>query len=190
MNFFSRYKYVLAAVLALGQIGVLAYMIEARANVLRNGLEITLLTEPVDPRDLLRGDYVILGYAISQVANTEITGQRPKTSGTVNVYVALMKGGGADWVRSRASWQPFNDLKGEEIAIVGKTPDYFVPSQDTVSLTYGIERYYVPEGQGKKIEQGQVEKTVQVTLSVTKNGQAQIKSLSLEGKTLYAEPLY
>lgn len=190
MNFFLRYKYVLAAVLALGQIGVLAYMIEGRAHILRNGREITLLTEPVDPRDLLRGDYVILGYAISRVANTEITGEKPKTSGTANVYVALIKGVGADWVRTRASWQPFNDLKAVEITIVGKTPNYYSPNQETISLTYGIERYYVPEGQGKTIEQGQVEKAVQVTLSVAKNGQAQIKSLSLEGKTLYAEPLY
>jgi uncharacterized membrane-anchored protein len=190
MNIFSRYKYAFAGLLALSQIAVLYTMVESRANILRTGREMTLLTEPVDPRDLLRGDFVILGYAISQIANGAILGPKPTASGSTNVYIALNKGAGADWVLSRASWQPITDLKAEEIVMVGKTTTYFSPDIDPVSLTYGIERYYVPEGQGKDIEQGQAQKLVQVTLAVAENGQAQIKSLALDGKTLYSEPLY
>ena len=43
-------------------VGTLALHIEKRASILRDGREIVLRTEPVDPRDLMRGDYVRLGY--------------------------------------------------------------------------------------------------------------------------------
>ena len=64
----SRYNIVIAAaVLALAQIGFLGWMIAGRAALLRNGQEVLLKVEPVDPRDLLRGDYVRLGYEISRI---------------------------------------------------------------------------------------------------------------------------
>ena len=47
------------AVAAL-QIGFLSWNIASRASVLRNGQEVLLKVEPIDPRDLLRGDYVRL----------------------------------------------------------------------------------------------------------------------------------
>jgi uncharacterized membrane-anchored protein len=37
-------------------------MIESRAAILRDGTEIVLQVEPIDPRDLMRGDYVRLQY--------------------------------------------------------------------------------------------------------------------------------
>jgi hypothetical protein len=59
-------KLVLCALLlALVQTGFLGWMIVGRAAVLRDGREVLLKVEPVDPRDLLRGDYVILNYEIS-----------------------------------------------------------------------------------------------------------------------------
>ncbi|RUY82729.1 GDYXXLXY domain-containing protein, partial [Mesorhizobium sp. M7A.F.Ca.CA.001.10.2.1] len=56
-----------ALVLALVQIGFLSWIIAGRAAILRNGKEVLLKIEPVDPRDLLRGDYIILGYDISRI---------------------------------------------------------------------------------------------------------------------------
>ena len=53
--------------LALAQIGFLGWIIAGRAAILRDGQEILLKVEPVDPRDLLRGDYVRLGYEISRI---------------------------------------------------------------------------------------------------------------------------
>ena len=58
---------VSSLVLALLQIGFLGWIIAGRAAVLRNGTEVLLKVEPVDPRDLLRGDYVSLGYEISRI---------------------------------------------------------------------------------------------------------------------------
>ena len=51
-----------AAAVAVLQVGFLSWMIAGRAAVLRDGAEVLLKVQPIDPRDLLRGDYVRLGY--------------------------------------------------------------------------------------------------------------------------------
>ena len=67
-----------ALVVALAQIGFLGWIIAGRAAVLRDGREITLKVEPVDPRDLLRGDYVSLYYEISRIPVSQITNLPPE----------------------------------------------------------------------------------------------------------------
>lgn len=186
----SSLKYALAAAVALIQTGVLGYMIESRASILRNGKEVVLETVPVDPRDLMRGDFVILSYPISSIEHARISGTVPPSDSAKPVYLALVPGEGGHHVFSRASWQPITDLKPEEVVITGMTPEYFYIGTETVPLTFGIERYYVPEGEGRPIEEGVREKAVDVVVAVTGDGRAQIKSLRLEGQTLYAEPLY
>ena len=42
-------------------------MILPRAAILRSGQEVRLEIAPVDPRDLFRGDYVVLAYRIGTV---------------------------------------------------------------------------------------------------------------------------
>ena len=56
-----------ACLVALGELGFLSWVIAGRAAILRNGQEVVLSVEPVDPRDLLRGDYVRFGYEIAQL---------------------------------------------------------------------------------------------------------------------------
>ena len=53
-------------VLALQSAWVL-YTVAVQELLLREGTSILLETERVDPRDLLRGDYLILNYKISSV---------------------------------------------------------------------------------------------------------------------------
>lgn len=183
-------KYAAAAIVALLQSGVLGYMVESRAQVLRNGQEIVLRTQPIDPNDIMRGDYVILGYEISRIDYKQITGVAPTKDGIVAVYVALKKTSDV-WTVSRASWQPFVDKSAEEIVVKGKTGQYFyLDKEQPVPLNYGIEAFYVPQGEGKVIEDGQRAQAVDVVLAVDGSGAAQIKSLRLNGKTLYDEPLY
>ena len=58
----------LAAILVcLLQTGAIAALIVNRAMLLTHGREIVLGVTPVDPRDLLRGDYVRLNYAVSHL---------------------------------------------------------------------------------------------------------------------------
>jgi uncharacterized membrane-anchored protein len=58
-----------------------------------------------------------------------------------------------------------------------------------VAVRYGLESYFVPQGEGKKIEQiprGRLE----VVASVAASGQAAIKRLLIDGSPVYDEPPY
>ena len=58
-----------------------------------------------------------------------------------------------------------------------------------VAVRYGLESYFVPEGEGKKIEltpKAQLE----VVAAVAPSGQAAIKRLLIDGKPVYDEPPY
>jgi uncharacterized membrane-anchored protein len=192
IGFLTRYRIGAAIVVALVQCGVLGWMIQSRASILSHGTEIVLKTEPVDPRDLLRGDYVTLGYEVSQIPAKEITAPAGGwyTEGSY-VYVVLKKGGDGVWARSRASAEPISDLKGDELLLRGRARFTFEPqSEQTVSVDYGIERFYVPEGEGRAIETAQQQKRIDAVVMVDKNGKAQIKALRDNGVSLYEEPLY
>ena len=57
-------RYILAALVLCG---LILAMVVQRAAILRSGQEVRLEVVPVDPRDLFRGDYVVLGYRIGTV---------------------------------------------------------------------------------------------------------------------------
>src|SRR4051812_30525766 len=57
-------RYILAALVLCGLI--LATVVQ-RAAILRSGQEARLEVLPVDPRDLFRGDYVVLDYRIGTI---------------------------------------------------------------------------------------------------------------------------
>lgn len=183
-------KYAAAALVASAQSGVLGYMVESRAQVLRNGQEIVLRTQPVDPNDIMRGDYVTLGYVISSIDPKQISGNESVTAGNAKVYVALKKTG-EGWVFSRASWQQITDKTTDEVVITGKTGgNYYAGGTGPVPVQYGFESFYVPQGEGKVIEDGQRAQAVDAVIAVDSSGTSQMKSLRLNGKTLYDVPLY
>ena len=81
--------------------------------------------------------------------------------------------------------------QADEVQIRGQStyPVSGYPDQ-TIRLNFGIERYYVPEGQGRDIEIGQRESRISVVVAVDDSGTAVIKALRDEGRQLYEEPLY
>ncbi|MDQ0998930.1 putative membrane-anchored protein [Phyllobacterium ifriqiyense] len=181
----------LGIIVALLQSGALYAMVEQRASILRSGKDVILLSQPIDPRDFLRGDYVILSYDISNVSIDKISGTRPDAKGLINVYVTLVKGADERWNFASASWQARTDLKPDEVQLRGRTPNYaYFASDNTYHVDYGIERYYVPEGQGLAIEEQQRERKIDVVIAVSNEGDAQIRALRSDGKVLYEEPLY
>ena len=62
------------------QFAVLAGMIALHAAPLMFGETIRLKVEPVDPRDVMRGDYVILSYDISATSATKCRALRACSS--------------------------------------------------------------------------------------------------------------
>lgn len=181
-----------ALAMALLQTAILGYMIEGRAGILRSGTEVLLKTAPVDPRDLLRGDYVILTYDVSTISTTSIIGQKPEAGDAARLHVRLKPGADGFWTVSEASFAPLPVEDGSVVLLSQPVTIYDWEWQNAGNLTvsYGIERFYVPEGEGRPIEDGRNEGRVSVAARVSEDGLAQIRALMLDGEPLYEEPLY
>lgn len=184
-----KWLYAGAVVAALLQTGILYASIEKRASVLRSGHEIVLQTKPVDPRDLMRGDYVILGYDITSIDRKIIQGT--PANGSRAVYVSLKPSDHGIWNMSRASFTPFTDMASDEVQIRGQSTYAISDYPDgIINMRYGIERYYVPEGEGRAIEDSQRDLDITAVVAVDDAGTAVMKALRDNGKQLYLEPLY
>jgi uncharacterized membrane-anchored protein len=183
-----------AAILAAAlQTGVLGYMVESRASILRSGAEIRLKTQPVDPRDLLRGDYVTLSYPITTIDSSLVTGERPHESGLVRLWVRVKPGADGDWTATEAS---FSTLPAEAGSVLLRTLpfNYYGGAsgeiQTALFVRYGIERYYVPEGEGRTLEEARNQQALEVEVRVSSAGTPQIARILLRGEPVYDEPLY
>jgi uncharacterized membrane-anchored protein len=153
-------------------------------HILRSGQLILLETQPVDPRDFLRGDFVRLNYKISDVPREKffappLNGDLP--SGTT-VYVALVPTGTNDFYTvTRASTGWFS-LASNEVLLRGRAAENWRNRVGSVHVEYGLEKYFVAEGTGKP--HGKL--TVQA--AVAKSGQATIKQIFVDGVP-YAEAM-
>lgn len=186
---------VAAIALSLVQIGFLSWMIAGRAAILRNGTEVLLRIRPVDPRDFLRGDYVVLTYDVSQI-NGSMIGNAPEGMTVTEegpIYVRLIRGADNHWtaVSANLGSAPSTPAATGEIDIRGWVPGGWSFARDaSVRIDYGIERFYLPEGEGLAIQNDIRERPFSMLVAVAKDGTPQIKAL-LDGDTvLFEEPLY
>lgn len=178
-----------AILLASVQTAVVGYQVGERTYILRTGTEIKLKTEAVDPRDLLRGDYVVLNYPISQIRRDQLVGSLPTTRRDVRLHVRLVSGADGYAVVKEASVEP---LPAEPDTVVLVTePVTFVPGlggNNAITVRYGIERFYLPEGEGRAIEQQRNQGAVTVAARVSASGKVQLRQLFVAGEAVYQEP--
>jgi len=157
--------------LVLLQALVLLFMAGSNSLIESSGDEVRLKTAPVDPRDVLYGDYVTLNYDISDIDIHFFTdGEKPKRGDTV--YVLLKREGDYDQLVSAHLNKP-SPSNGEKVmkGRVEYVVQNWVSNQrqesriESVRVLYGIERYYVSEGTGKELEnkRGQFDVIVKVT---------------------------
>lgn len=183
---------VIALGLAAVQIGFLGSMILGRAGILREGAEIRLAVEPVDPRDLLRGDYVVLGYPISRIDRSLIGGTDGRDLKGRWVYVRLSRddAGSFSPVAAMLDEPSAAERLENEIDLRGIVTSEPGSGEATVQVAYGIERYYVPEGEGRAIEDAMRQDRFEIVAAVDEDGTAQIKALLHDGRAIYREPLF
>jgi len=142
------------------------------------GQEITLKTAPVDPRDLFYGDYVILNYEISQIERRSVqTDLSAERYGPFPVYVLVEKRN-HPWHEAVGVYVKKPE-PGPNQAVLRAKLDFFSPQEETMYLTYGLERYYVPENTGRQWEDRREQLNV-VDVKVTANGSAVIEELRTE----------
>ncbi len=171
---------LLSLVVAL-QIGWLGATIHRQERILEYGEVVHLDTRPVDPRDLLRGDYVILTYEIS-VLNTNLfdPSSIPLLQSEQAVYVELAFDG--EFHRPvRAAIQRFDPAEGHT-RIRGTLSRLHSPNPREVRVRYGIERFYVREGTGNPTGH------LTVHAAVNPRGHMLIRDVLIDG-TPYAEAM-
>jgi uncharacterized membrane-anchored protein len=187
-------KIVLFGVAALVQVALLTLMIIDRVQILREGTEVTLQTRPLDPRDLLRGDYVVLGYDISQLPAGSLLNQPTGTSNPmVFVKLAPNRDGLYEAVSVHADAvavaSPEVLIRGRVAhgATCGSSERVFC---DKLQIRYNLESYFVPEGEGRKLEQARNQRKLTVVAAVLPSGRAAIKRLLVDGEPVYEEPWF
>jgi uncharacterized membrane-anchored protein len=190
---FARIPRPLLFVLAgLIQVALIAVMVFDRMRILRDGTEVTLQTRPVDPRDFLRGDYVVLSYDISSLPagalkDTPVTGK--------GIYVKLAPKAGGLFEAVSVHTEPVA-LGAGEVLIHGRLTGGAtcgVGSRsycEKIFINYGIERFFVPEGEGRELEKSRNQGKVTIVAAVTGSGRAAIKRLLLDGQPVYDEPWF
>jgi uncharacterized membrane-anchored protein len=187
----SRKILLALAIVALAQTGVLAAMVIDRVRLLTSGREITLPIVPVDPRDLFRGEYVRLGYEVGRVPARLLDGPRPRVNAPF--YVVLEKTPDGGWAPVKISRAKPSEASPDRIVLKARSVFRWPPatSASTVlAVRYGIESYFVPEGQGKRLEALARDKRMAALIAVDARGNAAIKGLIIDGKLQYEEPLF
>ncbi|GHV51035.1 hypothetical protein FACS1894216_04290 [Synergistales bacterium] len=160
-------------------------------TVLSLGDSVLLRTRPVDPRDFLRGDYVILDYEVSDITDllsrqnkrddsdekyedyeTYIySGRNYRELKTVYVTLELDKYGVG--TAASASFTPPSEgiyLKGLRTGFSGSS-----------SVDYGIGVYYIPEGTGAELERAIQDSRILADVRILR-GKAVIRGLKVEKK--------
>ncbi|MBL8779881.1 MAG: GDYXXLXY domain-containing protein [Alphaproteobacteria bacterium] len=172
------------------QTALLAYMILDRQAVLSAARTVTLKVVPVDPRDIFRGDYVILTYEISRLDPTKIEGDNTFGYGD-KVLVTLVPNGDTWTATGIARGKPVPAQGGVAIQGTIESFDANETGQATaVTVHYGIESYFVPEGTGREIEQERQKGDLSADIAVDASGRAAIKALRRGGQVFYVEGIF
>jgi uncharacterized membrane-anchored protein len=143
----------LLAALVLVPLGLIAWN-EYR---LSSGDRILLAVRPVDPNDPFRGEYVALTYPISTL---DTLGAEHGTT----VYVPLRKRG-----RVWTGDQVVRDRPDEGTFIRGRVADF--------GIRYGIETFFVEEGQARKYERAIAERRLFAEVVLDDDGDGQLDEL-------------
>lgn len=172
----------------LVQAGLVSAMVADRATILSRGREVRLPVVPVDPRDLFRGDYVVLSYPFSSLELAKLDRSDPVKDGQT-VFVTLVRDGEA-WRAARLSAAHPGDglvLQARVTARYGMKPD--CPACGSVTLAYGLEKFFVPEGKGRAVERERDKMKVEVDAAVSSDGRAVLRRLIVDGVPRFEDTL-
>jgi uncharacterized membrane-anchored protein len=159
-------RLVIFVALVFVQAGLVVGIV-VREERLQSGFEIVLQSRPVDPRDPLRGDFVILAYEaerLDHLGGAWRTGQ--------GVFV--------EFARRGRYWEPIRihrqgrseDWPTERVLVRASVSD-----SEPLRVSYpNLGTYFVPQGTGNLPE------PPDVIVSVASDGTARIKRLEIDGE--------
>ena len=155
-------QYTRLIIVLVAIVGIAGIFILYLSFPLLTGTDVILKTQPVDPFDLLRGQYLIINYDISRVnlANA-------KEGDTI--YVSLKEGDDKIWHAENASLNKPNS----GVFIRGKAKQ----SWQSLGVEYGIEQYFFERD-------AHIPRMDSVKVKVDSSGQARIVELLMDGVAL------
>jgi uncharacterized membrane-anchored protein len=145
------------------QLVILVAMILGKTVPFVGAQTVMLQVEPVDPRDLFRGDYVTLGYAISRTPSAQYEPGKP-------VYVTLVSDAGG---RHYRAGQFLAQPPASGVFIRGTAQGYG-------RVNYGIESYYVQEGTGHDYENAVRNRRLWAEVALDGQGNPALRRLVIE----------
>lgn len=180
----SKPKGVLASpylrwgLIILVQLGLIILPLAERVSVHLMGEKVILEVRPVDPRDLLRGDYVIINLAIGRL-DAELPGLDRMIRAGDTVYVELARDD-AGLFQPVAVHQEAAAASGP---VIRGTVDYTRQPGAALNVDYGIDAFFVPEGEGLAIETTDPER-IRLVVSLDKSGRSAPLELQIDGRTV------
>ena len=111
------------------------------------GTEIRLATQPFDPRDVFRGDHVMLSYQIDELPAciADDSFKSYSANGGETLYVTLQNENGVYEPVLLSASRPAGQLY-----IKGK---FQHASYGTINMSYGLDQYFVKENTGTELEE-------------------------------------
>ncbi|MFF0830570.1 GDYXXLXY domain-containing protein [Brevibacillus sp. NPDC003359] len=161
---FARKALVLLPVILL-QFVLIGYQVWSSETILAKGKTVKLELVPIDPRSLLQGDYVILGYTISTLDQEDI-----ESGDKIRVVLRQQANG-------LYSYSGFYEIDGQWNRTYEPQPSDVVINGNTIGsnrVEYGIESYFVPEGTGLDVERN----AKYAIVKIGEKGDAILESLS------------
>lgn len=189
----AAYIWPAVSVVALLQAGAVGKIVWDRDQLLKSGREIVLPVVPRDPRDVFRGDYVVLNYGLSPVGGELFSADDvTRVRRAETVYVTIRKGADGAWKPVAGSLAYPDKVTAEDVVLKGRVVSTWgtrAVSFTTVGVGYGIESYFVPEGTGGDLENAVRDKKVEAIVAVGSDGEAALKGLIVGGERRVAPPL-
>ena len=168
----------LALVVGL-QVLLLLSLIGFKQYTVWTGETVLLKVQPVDPRDLLRGDYVTVRYDISTIDMDDVAGD-DYVGGTA--YVELREDAGGYW-RAVAVHDDRKRSFEDTVLIKAHVTAWNLNHRtgaDRIELDYGIEDVFIPEGSGDQLPRGE-DHVIAVEVKVDRWGNAVPRRFFVDG---------
>lgn len=167
--------------LALIQLGLIAVPLVDRLDVQASGKLVPLAVVPVDPRDLLRGDYIIINLAITRLPASLPGADGLRAGDSVYVELAGRDGGAAEPVAISQ-----DRAKLGAMAIAGTVRS---ATAEEIRIDYGIDAFFLPEGEGLEIERMDKDRIL-LEVSVTEDGRSLPVNLLVDGKVVRSDAIF
>ncbi len=181
-------------IVVLLQVVFLIGMVAYHQKQLDTGFPVRLEVLPIDPDDLMRGEYVRLGYKMSNLDLTQIPHDAGSYDKGSTIYILLNRDTQLDsvlWIpkavrKSQPTSSEFPFIKGQ----IQWSNQWSTPTSRNfqVNTDYSIGQYYVQEGRAKEIQAvignwtQSTSRHVSVEVRLAKDGTPAIAKLFVDNK--------